>query len=77
MSSVPNPRNGNRPAPLNEKVRDEGLAPRVISWVDEALDHLISDHRRRSLIQRSRQADDWLERVAHGLMRRRRRRRRK
>lgn len=74
LSSVPKSPNGNRPSPLDEKVRDVGLASRVISWVDVALDHLISDHRRRTIIQRSREIDDWIERVAHRLTRRQRRR---
>lgn len=73
LSSVPSP-NGNRPAQLNDKARNLGLVSRVISWVDAALDHLISDHRRHTLNQRSREIDDRLERIAHRWTRHQRRR---
>lgn len=72
MTSVPKSRNGGGPAPLKEKERGVALVRRVTSWVDVVVNHLISDHGRRALIQRSREIDDRLERAAHKLARRQR-----
>ncbi|HYB30785.1 MAG TPA: hypothetical protein VEF89_29585 [Solirubrobacteraceae bacterium] len=67
MDSVPKSPNGNRPAPLEQAAPDAGLIPRLMSWVDVAVAHLISDRRRRAVIQRSRKLDDRLERAARRL----------
>jgi hypothetical protein len=67
---MPESCNGHRPIGLEGKVRVVGLGPRVIAWMDVAIGHLIADHRRRALVRRSRETDDWLERVVHRLRRR-------
>ena len=72
MNSVPKSLNGNRPSPLKKTAPDAGLIPRLVSWVDVAVAHLISDRRRRAVIQRSRELDDRLERIARKLTRRQR-----
>lgn len=69
-----NSTNGNRPSPFEETVPDAGLIPRVISWVDAAVARLLSNRRHRAFIQRLRDVDDRLERVARRLIRRQRRR---
>lgn len=72
MNSVPKSPNGNRPSPLEKTAPDAGLIRRLMSWVDVAIAHLISDRRRWAVIQRSRELDDRLERVARKLTRRQR-----
>ena len=67
---APRSPNGNMPSPREKAAPDPGLVARVLSWVDMAATHLISDRRRRALIKRSREIDDRLERVARKLTRR-------
>lgn len=69
---MPESHNGHRPVLPEGNVHAVGLGPRVMAWVDVVTRHLIPDHRRRALIQRSREIDDSLERVADRLMRRHR-----
>lgn len=70
MISRPESRNGHKPVALEASARGGRLIQRVLSWVDVAVAHLISDRRRRALVQRSRELDGRLERAAHRLARR-------
>ncbi len=72
MSSPPESMNGHKPVKLEGRTRGVRLVQRVLSWVDVAVAHLITDHRRRALVQRSREIDGRLERAAHRLTRRHR-----
>jgi hypothetical protein len=76
MNTAANSPNGNRPRSLLAGTApNAGLIARVMSWVDVAVAHLLSDRQHRALIQRSREFDDRLERVARRLTRRQRTRR--
>ena len=68
---MPESHNGHRPVWPEGNVHAGGLGPRVMAWVDVVICHLIPDHRRRALIQRSRETDDSLQRVVQRLTRRR------
>ena len=70
--TVPESHNGHRPLWPEGDVHAAGLGPRVMAWMDFVIGHLIPEHRRRKLIQRSRDIDHSLERVAHRLRRRHR-----
>jgi len=64
--------NGRVRATVVENVRHPGPVTRVASWVvDVAIPKLIPDHATARLRQRSRSADEWLERTAHRLTRHR------
>ena len=70
MSSPAESMNGHKPVTFEASSRGVRVVQRVLCCV--ALAHLISDHRRCALVDRSREMDDRLERAAHKLTRRHR-----
>lgn len=73
MGSPPKSPNGDRPvrAKLVKDARHAGPVPRVASWlVNVAIPKLMPDHLTAPLRERTRNADDRLERTARRLTRR-------